>query len=311
MVWRLVNWAAVLVFWFGIVGVLLLERKYKLAERFTFGIVASSMFNAFLKFLIYVPRDFSWLPAFPSFHAQAAFFAATFVSLKYRKFSVVLFGLAVLAAVARVELGMHSWFEVIVGVALGIIFGYAFYRVKMAALDFKELARQIVHLSGLLLVPVAYFWGNISAALLAVAGTVLVAIAWKTKLRKYTDFFVREKEKDYSGAAIFLGIAALMLILFPWNIAAAAIVAVCIGDAFTAIYGKHFGFHTLWHSRKKTVEGSVFGFLAMFVALYFVLGTWLALLCAAIATVVETFPKVNDNITVPLAVVIVLKVVGL
>lgn len=72
------------------------------------------------------PMDYS----FPSGHAAVVFAFATVTSFMTRKrwLAVLLFMLAVLVAISRVELGYHFTRDVVAGGVVGVVVGWLFYR---------------------------------------------------------------------------------------------------------------------------------------------------------------------------------------
>jgi phytol kinase len=96
------------------------------------------------------------------------------------------------------------------------------------------------------------------------------------------------------------------------------------GDSFSAIIGKRFGKHTysIVGHHKRTLEGSLAGFVFTFVAvaitllilspLSFSLVLVGALLAATVGTLLEAVsPGGTDNLTVPIGVSIILFWLGL
>ncbi len=74
-------------------------------------------FNA----LVSVPSS----PSFPSGHAMTAFAAATAVAVLAPRLRWPMLGLAAVIGFSRVYLGVHFWFDVIVGGLLGLAIGAA------------------------------------------------------------------------------------------------------------------------------------------------------------------------------------------
>jgi undecaprenyl-diphosphatase len=62
--------------------------------------------------------------SFPSGHAATAFATATVVGLLHPRLRWPAFGLATLVGLSRVYLGVHFWFDVLAGAALGIAVGW-------------------------------------------------------------------------------------------------------------------------------------------------------------------------------------------
>ncbi len=103
--------------------------------------------------------------------------------------------------------------------------------------------------------------------------------------------------------------------------AMAGIMAMTWGDAFSTIIGKRFGKHSYpfgaGGAHKRTIEGSLAGFVFTFIAVAITLGILsplslpLILIAALIAAVVGTLleaisPRGTDNLTVPIVLAIVL-----
>ncbi|MBU4124552.1 MAG: phosphatidate cytidylyltransferase, partial [Nanoarchaeota archaeon] len=77
------------------------------------------------------------------------------------------------------------------------------------------------------------------------------------------------------------------------------------GDSFSTLVGKLYGKHPLPINHKKTWEGSIAFFVMAFTILWFFDPTK-AIYVALITMVVEMLPKLDDNLTIPLAVGILL-----
>ncbi|MBN3037592.1 MAG: phosphatase PAP2 family protein, partial [Candidatus Diapherotrites archaeon] len=223
----------------------------------------------------------------------------------------VLFPFAGLVAISRVELGLHTATDVITGALLGIAFALAFSKLRMRDVHINEIGRQAVHFLGILAVPLAAIIPQKSVAFLCFL-TAMIALfisLSKWKIKAITDLLSREKENRYENAVVFYLVLAACLFILPWTLAAIAIVALTVGDAFTTFYGTHFGATPLPHNKKKTVEGAVAGFVATFLALFFIVGRELALILALVTVLAESLPA-NDNVTIPITTVIAATLLG-
>jgi membrane-associated phospholipid phosphatase len=70
--------------------------------------------------------------AMPSGHAMTAFATATVLSLEYPKFSPLFYTLALWVGLARVQQNAHWVSDIVVGAALGTLFGWQSYKLTRA-----------------------------------------------------------------------------------------------------------------------------------------------------------------------------------
>ncbi len=103
---------------------------------------------------------------------------------------------------------------------------------------------------------------------------------------------------------ITLALGALeAIILFDLLPAKIAIFALAFGDSFSSLIGKTFGRISMPFSGGKSVEGSIFCLLAVFISSFALCGKPLASMGIALATAfVEFWPTKDwDNVIIPLA----------
>ena len=124
--------AALFLLTMGVAGLFLnltkdiVERPRPL-ERFKHDIVQG-------KVVIHAPFEKLTARSFPSGHSQAAFTAATFLFLHYRRFGAILFTCATMVALSRVYVGSHFPADVLAGSAFGWLMAYCAWRLDPMAL---------------------------------------------------------------------------------------------------------------------------------------------------------------------------------
>lgn len=123
----------------------------------------------------------------------------------------------------------------------------------------------------------------------------------------------RKHEKEPALSTFYFAFSVFIsLILFGVNPVIFGVLAVSIGDTFSAFVGKKFGKIKILYNKEKSLAGSaaflVTTFIATAIFLYFypqlvsihILKA--ALLISLVGTFAETIPTINDNITVPMFV---------
>jgi dolichol kinase len=186
-----------------------------------------------------------------------------------------------------------------------------------------EAARKAIHVSSAV-IPLAYAAGLPRAALLAAfAGLGVVAAAVEVARRRSARFrawFLRavggllraHEHASVSGASWMLAAYALSAVLFPRDVAVAAMLAVALGDAAAAIVGRWAGARRDARARAagrdapggKTLAGSAACAVATFVGALAVARLDAgAAAAAAIAAAIAERPtwRLDDNVRVALA----------
>jgi dolichol kinase len=105
------------------------------------------------------------------------------------------------------------------------------------------------------------------------------------------------------GALSFFTGSLLVVLLFKsWlSIAAASIIILALGDSTSTLIGKKFGKRLLFYNKKKSLEGSIAGFVIAFFGASFIVPPLVAMIGALVGTVTESLPlKIDDNIAIPL-----------
>lgn len=190
----------------------------------------------------------------------------------------------------------------------------------------KELIRKSIHMSSLW-IPVAIFFlptllsQFIFITLLALDLSVEYAHfkkqSWlRKKFGKIFSFSLRNNELNHahfrpSGAFYMLAAAFLCCLFFPKIISMIAMSVLIISDTCAALCGKYFGQRKI--RRKKSLEGC-FAFFVSALIIMMIYNpmfnvTHLSIIACMMATGVELFAdflKVDDNLSIPLSVGIIL-----
>ncbi len=187
-----------------------------------------------------------------------------------------------------------------------------------------ELRRQAFHLVSfsLFAVLLLYLPLHISAAVLAIllAGLVFVSAAIVSgleekilppslRIAKYIKKVAdRDKDKQFPFYGAILGMVGIGLsVVFLGSRAYIPILVLGWGDSASTVVGVYFGRHKLLAGR--SLEGAIGFFLASLVPLFLAtsLSPWVAVFTALVGTVTEILSPIDDNVTIPLAVSVVLR----
>ena len=178
-----------------------------------------------------------------------------------------------------------------------------------------ELKRQVIHGSGVLTILLLQIFGKTWSAIFFFMGFMFFAI-WAqlrkskvnlgplTKIEQYMMNQLKTYERTgeyFKGVIMFILGILLATVLFPLSIAAACIAVLSVCDSVSTLIGTTWGKHKLHINRNKSWEGSIAFFISAFCIL------WLfdpskAIFIAPLVTVVEMLPRLDDNLTIPLAV---------
>lgn len=190
----------------------------------------------------------------------------------------------------------------------------------------QELPRTLFHITGGIFLAVLGYhlpgiWNRVAlGAILLVAVAVEAARKFSPPFNRFTrkslGIFMRASEHDgVTGTPAYAGGVFLAFVLFPREIAAASLVPLIVGDRAAVLAGKGFGRIKIG---AKTLEGSIACFTASLGA-YLILvklsgpfsGVSLPVLLGAslTGTLAEALPRpFDDNLTIPLAVGVFLKI---
>jgi dolichol kinase len=178
-----------------------------------------------------------------------------------------------------------------------------------------EVKRQMLHLLlGIVLISVLALFGLESfrqfLGFLVVMGAFLFVLAFY-KIWKPLNRLLKEVERSnerYPGEAAFffiLGIGIVSWFFSNPQIVMGAIVALTFQDAVATFVGVNVGKVKIF--RKKTLEGTLAGFLTGIITLSIFFPLQTAVLVIIITTFVELLP-INDALTVPITAALLLQI---
>ena len=175
-----------------------------------------------------------------------------------------------------------------------------------------ELTRKGIHVF-IALVPSLAAMNHSNTALLLMGG--ILFYIWAESMRflgfslplisSVTELVLRKRELGrFAMSPVTLGLGALLsLLIFPPNVAAAAIYALAFGDGISSLVGKFLGRLRPAFLVGKSLEGSLACFTASFLAGFMVFREWKTALAVGVASMLaDALPiKDYDNLLVPLA----------
>lgn len=193
-----------------------------------------------------------------------------------------------------------------------------------------ELLRKSIHLSSLWIPALIYFVHpgiSITIFSLLFMADVLVEYGnfkkWRWARRTFGLMFfktLRNKERirtkfQVSGSMYVLTAAVICTLLFSKQVAAISLTVMLISDTCAALFGKAYGTRKLYKS--KSLEGTIAFFLSALIVnmLYqpiFNFG-YAGVIACAVATFAEMYEdklEIDDNLSIPLFVGIILSVLG-
>ena len=182
-----------------------------------------------------------------------------------------------------------------------------------------EIRRQLVHSTGSLAAPLIVFLGlDLMKLFYGFALMTVIVLNFYRQTRSGNKTFVLEKfyafeqwvegqlskyerNKEFLKGPImyFLGIF-LTMSFFPVEQVIPAILVLALADAASTIVGIVYGEHKhLWNS-SSSWEGTITFFAFAFGILYFFVPPQTALIIAVVMALIESLPRIDDNISIPL-----------
>ena len=178
-----------------------------------------------------------------------------------------------------------------------------------------EVLRKVVHLliglSIAIAIPLVDMQLVLMAFVLAIfAGFILsdaISKGYKLPLISRVVLLLEREDVMPGKGTLYFAIGVFfVLVFFPLQVVIPAIICLAVLDGVATLVGIHYGRHKIWKS--KSLEGTLAGTGTTIVALLVLtpLSIPLAIAAAITAGVMELLSPVDDNLTIPLSVCIVL-----
>jgi dolichol kinase len=200
----------------------------------------------------------------------------------------------------------------------------------------SEVQRQLIHLlTGITLIFLIRIAGNLALTVLLLLITFYILMSIIIVMNKIplslSAFLCRwgrpaKQHIPLQGTILLLIGITLSFILFPENVIYASIAIVAFGDSIATAAGVLIGNHKLPYSKKKTVEGTVSGTIAAFLAASFFVTPLQALVGSVGGMLLESFLDLqtireinsqtllrfffNDNLLIPVFSGLLMFIVG-
>jgi dolichol kinase len=181
----------------------------------------------------------------------------------------------------------------------------------------KEIFRQFVHLFFGLVIFFGLFFLPSQVMLYLLSGSIFIGFVIADAVSKglYVPLFseiIHSLERDVLfpgyGTLLFLLSSFFVLVLFGPVVAGVSVLVLAVLDSFSTIFGVYAGKHKLYG--KKSVEGFIGGIIPTFLVLLLVISPLQAGIIAIIGGIVELFSPIDDNLTIPVAVALMMVLLG-
>ncbi len=180
----------------------------------------------------------------------------------------------------------------------------------------REILRQIIHASGILILVLGIFINPQILVLLCIIILVLSEMIFILDKHHHIPLFsfilssCKRVDDERGFLYFFIGIIATLYIFrFNMAIADAGILMLLLGDSASTIVGTRFGKHKLPFKNLKSFEGSLAFFLVSFLSALTLIPLFPAIIGALVGAITEAYSPIDDNIPVPLISALAIAVV--
>ncbi|WOF16459.1 hypothetical protein F1737_06970 [Methanoplanus sp. FWC-SCC4] len=180
----------------------------------------------------------------------------------------------------------------------------------------KEVYRQLSHMFfGLLIALFIYFADKtLSTAIMGLVVFVSViisdAISKGIKIPLFS-YIIKRLEREVNvpgkGTIVFFISTLFCLLFFEKSDVFLGILVLALLDSFSTIIGIKFGRTKIY--KEKSLEGTIAGIIASFIALVYFTGPVTALIASTGAGIAELISPVDDNLVIPVVVCIILSII--
>ncbi len=160
-------------------------------------------------------------------------------------------------------------------------------------------------------------------AFLLLIGVVLTELCIRGYNLPLISYFIKNFDRPEDvlfrpGLGVFtlvIGITSVLLIKTAFFLmedkAVILSMLLCVTDVSSTVFGLKFGKHKWFYNKRKSIEGSIANFLTGFLLTYLFYKDLLTLIIIPLITsIIESLPKLDDNINIPLFASITLLMLG-
>ncbi|MEM0372726.1 MAG: hypothetical protein QXO69_02730 [archaeon] len=171
-----------------------------------------------------------------------------------------------------------------------------------------ELKRNAFHLAlgcalALMILSIEKTYSLVIFAAAIILGMILSELIVRGKKISVLDFFIRHFERENvrpgNGVLHFLTGAFISLAFFPKETVFVAVLILAFVDSFSTVFGTCYG--RIKIRKNKTLEGFLAGFASCFIVTSFFIPLHVALVACLVASVVELYAFLDDNVLIPVA----------
>lgn len=177
----------------------------------------------------------------------------------------------------------------------------------------KETVRQLVHLIFGLGIAFFLYFSDRSTAIAVLTLSVFLGVIFSDAIAKgyriplvswVVNGLERKEAVPGKGTLIFIISALFVIVFFQKNIVFISLVVLSVLDSISTIIGIKIGKHRIYKS--KSLEGFLSGIIAACIVLLAFIPIQTALLVSIVGGITELISPIDDNISIPVCICLVL-----